>query len=82
MLTNCCFERRVYCSISSPGRWDSVVDEDKDSFLWIELHALADHVDELSYSQVSWHLNECSICDQRNQARVNDSNANRFLGAT
>jgi hypothetical protein len=62
MLENVCCTVHIHGSSSSPGRRDSVVDEDKDSLLWIELHTLADHVDELSYSQVSWHLNECSVC--------------------
>jgi hypothetical protein len=59
-------------ALGSPGRGDGVVDEDEDGLLWVELHALADHVDELSYSKVGWHLNEHNASDQcRQPARVN-----------
>lgn len=34
------------------GRWQDLIDEDKDRFLGRELDALADYVDELAYGQV------------------------------
>ena len=36
----------------SSGRWQDFIDEDEDGFLWAELDALADHIDELSNGEV------------------------------
>lgn len=37
------------------GRWQDLINEDKDGLLWRKLNALADDIDELTDSQVGGH---------------------------
>lgn len=39
----------------SGGRWQDLVNEDKDGLLWRQLDALADNVHELANGEVGWH---------------------------
>lgn len=36
------------------GRWQDLIDENEDGFLWGELDALADYIDELPDREIGW----------------------------
>ena len=44
LLVDCAHQRR--------SRWQDLIDEDEDGFLWSELDPLPDHVDELAYGEI------------------------------
>ena len=42
----------VYGAHESSGRWQNLVDEDEDGFLWRELDALSDNIDKLADGEI------------------------------
>lgn len=52
------------------GRWQDLIDKNKDGLLWRKLDALADYVDELPNGEIGWY-EVLLFVDRRNVALLN-----------